>query len=481
MRNLLIVAVIAGLSVLTRAIAADNPNFEYEFALSFERSVIDNVGLGDDPTLDDPDEDPVGDRLIEEDYEFEFDLRYRVDDNLYLFFAASLIDETETLEFNNFIGTRDASAEVSGLERKEMGLGIYFGEEIESELKIGRMEFVSASESWLWWDEELDAISLESSYDNFEVLLGIAEEQGRETTDADFIDPEIDGIRRIIASLSWEFAPDQSLNLYYLDQQDNSSGFYDGLGSFDDCEGGPPPPGCELEDFDRIDEEDADLTWTGVSYLGEFENDVVGELEVELHYTRVSGDEVVYEFDELDPPDRDLVQVTGRQENRVSGSAQSFLLGWTPATLDDWSFIVGRARGSGDARPDDKRNESFRQTGLQGDAEVFGELYQPEMSNIVVQTLGVEWEINDTIEVALLSYDYKQDEKADEMRDVNIEADLSGLNRDLGSEIDLVVTIEAYAGLELILIASEFEAGKAYGSNEGDSSSYFSVELNYEF
>ena len=481
MRKLLIVAFITGLSGPTQASAADNPNFEYEFVLSLERNVLDNIGLGDDPTLADPDEDPVGDRLIEEDYEFEFDLRYQVNDDLYLFFAGSLIDETEILEYNNFIGTRDSSDEVSGFERKEIGVGVYFGEEIESELKIGRMEFVSISESWLWWDEELDAISLESSYGNFEVLLGIAEEQARETTDADFIDPEIDGIRRIIASLSWEFAPDQSLNLYYLDQEDNSSSFYSGFGSFEDCEDGPPPPGCELEDSDKIDEEDADLTWTGVSYLGEFENEAIGELEVELHYTRVSGDEVVYEFDELDPPDPDLLQVTSRQENRVSGSAQSFLLGWTPAMLDDWSFIVGRARGSGDGKPDDKRNESFRQTGLQGDADVFGELYQPEISNIVVRTIGVEWEINDAIEVALLSYDYEQDAKADEMRDVSIEADLSGLSRDLGSEIDLVVTIAAYDGMELILIAAEFEAGKAYGSNKGDTSSYFSVEFSYEF
>jgi len=464
MRNLLIVTFVAGLSCFAQSGAADNPIFEYEFALSLERNVLDNVGLGNDPTLADPGEDPVGDRVIEEDYEFEFALEYQVNDNLYFFFSGSLIDETETLEFNNSVNTRDSSEEVSGLERKEIGAGIYFGEEIDSELKIGRMEFASTSEWWLWWDEELDAISLESSYGNFEALLGIAEEQARETTDADFIDPEIDGIKRILASLSWEFAADQSLNFYYLDQADNSSSFTVG----------------EFEDFDRIDEEDADLSWTGVSYLGGFDVDKVGEIEVELHLARVSGHETVYEFDDPDPV-TDQSEIVEKERNRVTGSAHSYLVSWTPAALDDWSFIIGGARGEGDSNPGDNRDESFRQSGLQGDSESFGELYQPEVSNMAVRVLGVEWEVYEGIEIALLSYDYEQDEAADEIRDVSIEIDPSGLSRDLGKELDLVVTFEAYDGLELILVAAEFEAGKAYGIYEGETSTYVSFELAYEF
>ncbi|MBT8436368.1 MAG: alginate export family protein, partial [Gammaproteobacteria bacterium] len=401
---------------------------------------------------------PGLDRLINEDYEFEFKLEYTVNQNLYLFFGASLVDESETVKS---IGIEEA---LSGLERKEMGLGYYFGDEIESELKLGRVEITSASEWWLWWDEDLDMIRLESNYNDFEVLLGVAEEQARESSDADFIDPEIDGLQRIFASLSWEFAPAHSLNFYYLDQDDDSKSFVIG----------------EVEEFDKIDEEDADLTWAGISYLGEFDLDSVGEIEIELHVAEVRGDEKVYEFGDADPVS-DMSEIIEIETSRVSGSARSFFVGWTPARLEDWSFIVGRAQGSGDDNPDDSRNESFRQTGLQGDAEIYGELYQPEISNIVVQALGVEWEINDAVEVALLAYDYEQEDKADEMRDVSIEADLSGLSRDLGSEIDLVVTIGAYEGMELILTAAEFEAGSAYGSNEGDTSSFFAVEFNYEF
>ena len=278
MRKLLFTIFIASLLSLTLASAGDYPLLETEFALDLERNELDNLSLGDDPDLD---------RLVEEDYEFEFKLTYTVNDNFYLFFGASLVDESETVE------PVDIEEELSGIERKEMGLGLYFGEAIESELKIGRVEFVSASEWWLWWDEDVDSVSLESAYGNFETRFGIAEEQARESTDADFIDPEIDGIKRIIASLSWEFATDQSLNFYYLDQNDSSKSFDIG----------------EFEDFDEIDEEDADLSWTGVSYLGGFDVDSVGEIEVELHVAKVYGDETVYEFDD---PVGDLKNLQGK-------------------------------------------------------------------------------------------------------------------------------------------------------------------------
>jgi hypothetical protein len=440
---------VASLLVLSIANAADYPVLQTDFALSLEHDELDHISLGNDPGVE---------KLVHEDYEFEFRLRYDVSEQLYLFFGASLVDETETLK------PVDIEEQTSGLERKEMGVGFYFGEELESELRLGRVEIVSASEWWIWWDEDLDAITLDSRYGEFEILLGVAKEQARESTDVDFIDPEQDDVQRIIASLGWEISPEQSLNFYYLDQSDNSGRYLVG----------------DFEKTDEIDDADADLSWVGISYLGEFDNDAIGEIELELHVAEVRGDETVYGFGD---PDLD----TGRSEveeiekGRVSGSAQSYLVSWTPAALDDWSFVVGGAEGSGDGNPDDRRDDSFRQAGLQGDADVYGELYEPEISNMRVQVIGVEWEISDTIEVALFSYDYEQDEKSDDIRDVNIDLDPSGLSRDLGSEIDLVFTIEAYEGLEVTVIVAEFEAGKAYGLDEGETSNYISFELSYEF
>ena len=446
MRSLLAIILIGSLPGFSPAIADENSALDYAFTISLENSEIDNLSLGDDSRVK---------KLTDEEYELELALEYTVNDNLYLFLVAGLVDETETIKP---AGEKD---EANGLERKQMGVGVYFGEEIDSEFILGRREFVSASEWWIWWDEELDAISLDSAYGNFEFLIGVAEEQWKESTNDDFVDPEIDGVRRIITSLSWEFAADQSLIFYYLDQDDNSNSHNVG----------------DFEDFDQRDEADGELSWSGLSYLGEFDFDQIGEIEIELHYARVSGDETFYEFG--DPADG-KVEVEEKGSARVSAEAKSFLLSWTPAQLEDWSFIVGRARGDGDSNLDDGRDESYRQNDLQGDSDVFGELYQPEISNMVVQVFGIEWEAYEGVEIALMHYDYEQDKRSDEIRDVTIEVDPTGLSSDLGKEVDLIVTIEAYDGLELILIAAQFEAGKAYGVYDGETSNFISIELNYE-
>ena len=447
MRNLLFILCVANLLWLTPAPADDRDPFDYAFQISIERSALDGLSLGDDPSED---------RLVEEDYEIEFALEYQVNDELYLFFTGALKDETETIE------TAGLEEEVSGLERKEIGVGYFFGEEVSSQLRFGRTEFVSASEWWLWWDEELDAIRLDSNYGDFEMTLGLAQELARESTGDDFIDPEFDDVKRILLSLAWEFADDQSLIIYYLDQTDDSESFNVG----------------EFEDDDRIDEEDADLSWGGISYIAGFDIDKVGELEVELHAARVSGDETIYEFDD---PVAGSSEVVEREQHRVSGSAYGYLLSWTPAVLDDWTLILGSTRGEGDSNPNDSRVESFRQSGLQGDSESFGELYQPELSNLEVDVIGVEWEIAEGVEVALLRYEYEQHELADEMRDVSIELDPSGTSRDLGREIDLIVTIEAREGLEFIITAAEFDAGKAYGASSRETSNFINFELGYKF
>ena len=447
MRIPLFILCFYSLAGILPASADENSAFDYEFVISIEGSQLDDLSLGDDPDLE---------RLEEEEVEFEFGFEYQPNEQLYFFLVGAYKDEVETEKPN---GERDSFA---GLERKEMGMGVYFGEEIDSEFILGRREFVSASEWWIWWDEELDAISLDSAYGNFETLIGVAEEQWEESTDDDFVDPEIDGVRRVIASLSWEFATYHSLIFYYLDQEDNSDSHNVG----------------DFEDFDESDEADGDLTWSGISYLGEFNFDTLGEIEVELHYSRVSGDETFYEFGD---PEGGKVEVEEKGEARVSAKAESYLLSWTPAELESWSFIAGRAWGEGDSNLDDGRDKSFRQNGLQGDEDVFGELYQPELSNLVVHTIGVQWQIDDGIELGLFSYDFEQDERADDMRDVSLEVDPTGLSRDLGREIDLIMSIETRTGLEFGLIAAEFEAGDAYGAYAGETSRFVKFELSYEF
>lgn len=440
---------ICSICLLLPLVAQADTAFDYQFQISYENSELDGLSLGDDPDQK---------SLQERSQEFEVSLEYQFNQDLYAFFVASYLDEVEEIEPR---GPRESQA---GVERKELGIGYYFGDEIESELKIGRVEIESASEWWVWWDEELDLVLLDSAYGDFEAMIAFGKEQARESSAQDFIDPEERGIERILASLSWEFSSEQFLQFYYLDQADESGGYNVG----------------DFTRYERADEADADLTWNGVSYLGNFEVDSVGEFELELHYVHVSGDETLYEIDEPDPLS-DPAEIVDFSEQSVSGSATSYLLNWSPAAAEDWTLRIGFADGSGDSNLNDNRDKSFRQNGLQGDSEDFGELYQPAISNIEIQLIGIAWEPVHGVTIMLKHLEYEQNEVSDEIGDVSIEADVTGLNGDLGSEIDLVVTIEAIDGLELKLIAAEFEAGKAYGSNEGETSRYVNFEIAYDF
>lgn len=427
--------------------AADYDDLTAGFTLSLERSAWEGVTLGDDQSED---------RLVEEEYEFEISLDYQVNEALYLFFTGTLTDDREIVE------TAGSEEKTQGLERTEMGVGYYFGETLVSDLNVGRVEFSSASEWWVWWDEELDSIRLQSNYGAFDSMLALAEEQAPENTDDDFIDPELDDVRRQFLSLAWQVANGQSLIFYYLDQQDNSSAQVSG----------------ETVKTERSDESDADLTWTGISYLADFELDSAGDFEIELHAARVSGDETRYEFGD-DVSGRSEVEEVERRS--VEGSAYSFLVGWTPDRLDELQLVVGRAVGDGDSNPDDDRDRAFRQTGLQGDSESFGEFYQPELSNLTVDLLGIRWEVSDGVELALLNFDYRQREPAEEMRDVVVENDTTGISRDLGRETDLVLTLDARDDLEMIVTLAEFNPGRAYGEFANETSNFIKLELDFSF
>lgn len=422
-------------------------SIDYSFEFLMERSAQQGVTLGDDPAED---------RLIEQDFELQVDLDYQINDSLYLFFVGAFIDETETLE------TANLKEDVSGFERKEIGLGYFFGDTVKSEFNVGRMEFASRSDWFLWWDEELDGIRLVSIFDDFEVMLGLTEEQARESTAVDFIDPQQESVERRFFSLDWEVSAGHSFTIYHLDQSDDSRASVIG----------------EFEKVERIDEEDADIRWSGLSYFGEFEFETLGLFEFELHKAEVRGTETLYEFDD---PSAGLSEVVGREINRVNGSARSYLINWTPYFFQDWTFFVGSALGSGDSNPDNSRVGAYRQSGLQDDAEAFGELYQPELSNLEVNAIGFNWQAREGIQISIIKYEYRQSELADEMRDVSIEIDPSGLSRDLGREIDIILTIEAHNGIEFIVTAAEFDPGKAYAVAEAETSNFINFELAYEF
>ena len=426
-----------------RTAIADTDMPNYELQMSFTGARLKGVTLGDDASLD---------RLDDDEITISFDLSYPVNDQFYVFFGGDLFKESETVKTAN---TRSSE---SGFEPGGTGIGYVWGDNVEYQLEIGRIEY-SDERHW-WWDENLDTLCLQIGLEDVEFMLAAGSQQGRERSSDDFIDPEESGIDRLLANIHWNLPGDQRLSFYFLSHEDESASYALGDSIAEN----------------RADESDADLRWFGLAYQGELEQDSAGDIAWRIDYAQASGDEVVYGFS------GSTVDAVDRFD--IEASAYELLLEWTPEWVDDVKFIFSHAVGSGDANLGDSRAGSFRQSGLhsnEADYLYYGELFQPELSNIQIQTLGISLETIDNLDIVLLMHNYQQDELDTEMRDVAIDLDTNGLNRGLGSEIDLIAAYQVLDGLELEFIAAVFEAGDAYGANSGRKSRYWSIELNYQF
>ena len=151
-------------------------------------------------------------------------------------------------------------------------------------------------------------------------------------------------------------------------------------------------------------------------------------------------------------------------------------------------IIAGYAFGSGDSDPDDDQDGAFRQSGLQdNEAEVsslvafqyYGEVLNPELSNMSIFTAGVGARPRDDLSTDLIYHYYIQDVASDELRDSDINADPAGESRRLGSEIDLVVGFVGVENLEVRGFLGYFLPGRAF--EEGSDNAFLArIEFEYE-
>ena len=441
-------ATLCGLTGYCTAITADTGRPNYELEIGLTESRLKGVTLGDDQLLD---------RLDNREITIQFDLEYPLDDQFYVFFGAELFNEEETFK------TANTGVDASGFELGGTGVGYTWGEDVEYQLEFGRIEY-SDERQW-WWDEYLDTIRMQFDLNDIEFMLATGSQQGRERSSDDFIDPQEEDISRVLARINWKLGTDQRVSFYYLSQEDESALY---LVSDTIAE-------------NRVDESDADLRWFGLAYQGALEADSIGAIDWRIGYAKLSGDEIVYDISD---PVANIVTVDDIDSFDIDASAYELSFEWQPTWVDDVSIFYVYAAGSGDANQGDSKIDSFRQSGLhnnEADFLYYGELFQPEVSNIKIHSLGISLGAIDNLDVSLLLHDYRQDEADSEMRDVAIDLDPNGLSRDLGSEIDLIAVYELDNGLELEFVTAVFEAGAAYGANAGSKSRYWSVDLTYYF
>ncbi len=359
----------------------------------------------------------------------------------------------------------------SGLERGQAWVLIeeLFGSNFS--LQIGSHYF-SEDREW-FWDELLDGISLQYETDDFFVDLGIAQALARESTDDDGIDPEDKDVRRLIATVQWDWARRQYLDFFFLSQQDNSRTHQPG----------------ELIDEDDEDEVDGDVWWFGTRMTGRLKFDRVGRFYYWWDTAIVRGDEVVIDFDDADdrPGIREVDEIF---EHPVEGWATDFGVTWESRLPWRPSVTLGYAYGSGEPTDNRREDTSFRQTGLEGNNDRFrgvnrfrfyGELLDPELSNLRISTISIGFPLFEESSVELLYHRYNQVHATPFLRNAKIDQSPEGEHRDVGQEIDLVLGIEEWKHVELEIIAAMFRAGKAYDEFAGERAASFVFKFNYNY
>ncbi len=151
------------------------------------------------------------------------------------------------------------------------------------------------------------------------------------------------------------------------------------------------------------------------------------------------------------------------------------------------TFSFGFAFGSGDDDPDDGDSNDFRQSGFHNnessfngavDFSYYGEVFDPELSNLLIFTAGVGFNITDNSSFDFIYHYYQQHKSTDSFRDVGIDADPDGVSKSIGNEIDLVLGYEEIWNTELALRLGYFIPGGAFSS---DSANAFSALIEFQY
>ncbi len=397
------------------------------------------------------------------DHEFKIELFYPLRERTYLFAEIQAQYEAELRNTGN-----DLNSDKS-LERGQMWVffdrlaGSGFG------LQLGRQNLRETRE-W-WWDADFDAARLYYDVGPFHSELALGQELARVSSLQRNIDPEKKRVARLTAMGSWLWASKQTVEVYALRQQDRSR---------------TETEGASLDESEE-DASDARLTWLGFRAIGDRSLGKYGDMIYWADAAWVRGRESSLQFE---TDDNGVSTVDKRQDVKVRGTAFDLGVSWRTPLPWQPAFTLGYAQASGDDSLDDGVDSAFRQTGLHNNKwrffgvnrfRYYGELLRPELSNLSVVTAAVGFQFLKNSSVELLYHRYRQTRAADSMRDVRIDADLTGESRAVGQEFDLVFGFREWAHLDLSLALATFKAGSAYGSLAGKRANSLLFELTYNF
>ncbi len=116
---------------------------------------------------------------------------------------------------------------------------------------------------------------------------------------------------------------------------------------------------------------------------------------------------------------------------------------------------------------------AFRQTGIQGNTDRFGgrksfkyygEVFDPELSNLGVLTLGTGINLSEKTTLDIVYHHYFQQRAADDIRDSALDTDPSGNSRHIGDEVDIIIGFRELEMIDIDIVAGVFVPGAAFVS-----------------
>ncbi len=160
---------------------------------------------------------------------------------------------------------------------------------------------------------------------------------------------------------------------------------------------------------------------------------------------------------------------------------------WSPEPLAPWYVMGGFAFGSGDGDPNDGSDGNFRQTGYNDNNDKFGgvtsfryygEVLDPDLTNLTILTLGVGRRFGDDVSVDLVYHRYAQDEALDSLGENGLGADPNGVSKDLGDELDLVIGSRDHYHVDLEFVLGAFWPDDGFDDQETAWLAQFQVRFD---
>lgn len=336
-------------------------------------------------------------------------------------------------------------------------------------VQAGRVPLIDRR-AW-WWDDDLDALRAVGRGDSWRLDTGVAQEVARVSWDTATLPAAARGVRRWFGQATWQPARRHALDLFWLVQRDRS---------------GLPAAGSVAADEDAVDGSDLAARWVGLRASGEFRPDSGLRFAYWLDWAALRGREQVTAHAEQDDGRFVAGETTVRAVRGQAADVGAVLS--LPLPLRP-SLAAGWAIGSGGERSP-ALDANFRQTGLhENKARLtgvkrlrrYGELLQPELSNLEITTLGTGVRAFDNTSLEVVAHRYRQRVASSTLAGSRLSADPTGEHPDIGRELDVFLAVREWKQLELTLRWSRFVPGAAFAAGERDPAQAveFGAALNF--